>query len=146
MSTQVRNIVETKYTLSKETRELVKRLGVEKYLPPEIPKGVSFELHGTTTELANALKVCMNGELEVLCMEFDENSTDGLTTDDRFIKKHELAKRIKLIPIRQISDMRFTVNVKNRSDEILPVYAKSIREKGYDYSSARTKAIAEKKK
>lgn len=127
MSTIVKNIEKKEYPIPNDTLELCKKLGVLKHLPTAIPKDVSFELHNTTTEMANALRRCINSELEVLIMDF---SSDDFMTDDSFIILHELRKRINYIPIRQITGMTFNVDVYNKTDDIIPVYSRSIVEVG----------------
>ena len=125
MSTTVKNIRKSKHPVSKETIALCKKLGVEKFIPRSVPFDMSFELHNTTTEMANAIRRCINSEIPVLALNF-ENS--DVKTDDSFIIIHELKKRIGLMPIRQISESVFSLNVKNLSDVIIPVYSSSIRE------------------
>jgi DNA-directed RNA polymerase subunit L len=138
MSTTVKNIKKTAYPIPLDTIELCTKLGVLKYLPKTVPSGISFELHNTTPELVNALRRCINSELEVLIMDFDAND---LSSDDNFIITHELRKRINYIPIRQIFAMTFNVNVYNNTDEIIPVYSHSIKVS----KSEKKKAPVEKK-
>jgi DNA-directed RNA polymerase subunit L len=128
MSTTVKNIKKNEYPIPKDTIELCKKLGVLKHLPTTVPRDVSFELHNTTTEMANALRRCINSELEVLTMDFDPKDFES---DDSFIVLHELIKRITYIPIRQIFGVTFKVNVYNKTDEIIPVYSRSIVESGF---------------
>lgn len=128
MSTTVKNIKRNEYPIPKDTIELCKKLGVLKHLPTTVPRDVSFELHDTTTEMANALRRCINSELEVLTMDFEPKDFES---DDSFIILHELRKRITYIPIRQISGVTFNVNVHNKTDEIIPVYSRSIVESGF---------------
>ena len=122
---QVKNIKKNSYPISQKTKELCKTLGVEKYLPKNTPCDVSFELHNTTTEMANALRRCINSEIEVLVMDFEDSN---FTSDDSFIILHELKKRINLIPIRQISGIKHHINVYNDTGVIIPVYSKDIKE------------------
>lgn len=126
MATIVKNIKKNEYPIPQDTIELCKKIGVLKHLPTTTPKDLTFELHNTTTEMANALRRCINSELEVLIMDFDDKDIES---DDSFIITHELRKRINYIPIRQISGLTFSVNVKNNTDEIIPVYSRSIKEK-----------------
>lgn len=138
MSTLVKNIQVREYPISAETKELCKKIGVLKYIPVAVPSDVSFELHNTTTELANALRRCINSELEVLILDFEDNDIDS---DDSFIILHELKKRINYIPIRQISGITFSINVYNNTDEIIPVYSSSIKENdGRDSKNAKEKS------
>lgn len=127
MSTTVKNIKKNEYPIPKDTIELCKKLGVAKHLPTTVPRDVSFELHNTTTEMANALRRCINSELEVLTMDFEPSD---FMSDDSFIVLHELRKRITYIPIRQIFGVTFKVDVHNKTDEIIPVYSRSIVESG----------------
>lgn len=127
MSTIVKNIVERSYPIPDDTLALFKQLGVEKFTPSEVPRDLTFELHNTTTEMANALRRCINSELTVLAMDFDVNN---VYTDDSFIITDELKTRIKLIPIRQISDMTFSLNVTNPLDVIIPIYSSQIHKSG----------------
>ena len=126
MTTTVRNIQKNEYPVPQETLDLCKKLGVLKRVPVGIPKDISFELHNTTSEMANALRRCINSELEVLIMHFDD---DSFISDDSFIIIHELRKRINYIPIRQISGLVFSLDVYNNTDTIIPVYSESIKEK-----------------
>ena len=123
MTTTVKNIVRKSYPISKKTIDLCRELGVVDYVPTTVPKDVSFELHNTTTEMANALRRCINSELSVLIMDFEDND---IVTDDSFIIAHELRKRINLIPIRQISGMVFSISVNNPTDQIIPIYSNQI--------------------
>lgn len=133
MTTTVKNIVKKSYPIPEDTIKLCKRLGVDKHLPTVVPRDVSFELHNSTTEMANALRRCINSELEVLIMDFDDRD---FMSDDSFIIIHELKKRINLIPIRQIAGINFHINVSNNTDNIIPVYSKSIKE-GKDKKSKK---------
>jgi DNA-directed RNA polymerase subunit L len=128
MSTTVKNIKKSEYPIPEDTIELCKKLGVFKYLPTTVPRDVSFELHNTTTEMANSLRRCIHSELEVLVMDFEPKDFDS---NDSFIILHELRKRITYIPIRQIFGVTFNVNVHNKTDEIIPVYSSSIIESGF---------------
>jgi DNA-directed RNA polymerase subunit L len=123
MSTQVKNIKSNSYPISKETKELFKQIGALRHLPTAVPRDISFELHNTTTVLANSIKRCMNSEIPVLIMNFEQ---DDVSTDDDFIIRHEICKRVNLIPIRQISGVKFSLNVKNDTDQIIPVFSRSI--------------------
>jgi DNA-directed RNA polymerase subunit L len=123
--TIVKNITKTAYPIPDSTLDLCKALGVSKYVSPTVPQGLVFELHETTTELANGLRRCMEGEIPVLIMTFSDES---LSTNDDFIITHELKKRIGLIPIRQISGVDLRINVTNNTDEIIPVYSGQIME------------------
>jgi DNA-directed RNA polymerase subunit L len=141
MSTIVKNIKKLEYPIPSDTIDICKKLGVERYLPTTIPKDISFELHNTTTEMANALRRCINSELEVLIMDFTPNDC---IYDDAFIIVHELRKRINYIPIRQISGMNFKINVHNATDEIIPVYSRSIKEYSHQTSKKKKKDDIEK--
>lgn len=123
--TTVKNIKKNEYPIPSDTMALCKRLGVLKHLPTDVPKDLSFELHNTTSELANALRRCINSELTVMIMDFEPQD---LSTDDSFIITHELRKRINYIPIRQISTITFGLNVHNTTDEIIPVYSSRIKD------------------
>lgn len=125
MITVVKNIEVREYPIPSDTLALCERLGVLKHVPTSVPKDVTFELHETTTEMANALRRCMNSELEVLIMDFDSNY---IHSDDSFIIPHELRKRINYIPIRQILGVTFSVDEYNPTNEIIPVYSRSIQE------------------
>ena len=61
--TTIKNIKVSEYPISQDTLELCKQLNVLQYVPKTIPKDISFELHNTTTEMANAIRRCMNSEL-----------------------------------------------------------------------------------
>jgi DNA-directed RNA polymerase subunit L len=138
MSTIVKNITRTEYPIPQDTLKLCKLLGVLKHLPTTIPTDVAFELHNTTSEMANAIRRCINSELEVLIMNFDP---DDFNSNDNFIIVHELKKRISYIPIRQISGMVYRIKVRNKTDCIIPVYSSSIEE--YDYKLNKKKVVTD---
>lgn len=121
----IKNIIAKSHPIPDDTVKLCKQLGIFEHLPVEIPKDISFELHNTTTEMANALRRCINSEIEVLTMTFGDAD---VRSDDNFIIIHELKKRINLIPIRQISGVVFQLDVSNNTDIIIPVYSSSIIE------------------
>jgi DNA-directed RNA polymerase subunit L len=124
----VKNIEKREYPIPIDTLNLCKKLNILNLLPTTIPKDITFEIHNTTAEMANALRRCINSELDVLIMNF---SSDDFISNDAFIIFHELKKRINYIPIRQILGMTFKVNVHNKTDEIIPVYSRSIKECSY---------------
>jgi DNA-directed RNA polymerase subunit L len=123
MSLTVANIENKLFPISDETKDLCTHLGVRELLPDIIPKSMSFELHNTNTEMANAIRRCGNSEIEVIIMSVN---TVDIVTDDTYIISHELRKRLRLIPISQISSITFELNVRNDTDGIIPVYSKSI--------------------
>lgn len=125
MAIVVKNIIQNSFPIPNDTLELCKKLGVYNRLPHVTPKNLSFELHNSSTEMANAIRRCINSELEVLVMTFDYKN---VTTDDNFIITHELKKRIQMIPIKQIATVEFYLNVVNETDIIIPIYSGSINE------------------
>lgn len=126
-TTKVNNIREIKHEISDETRALCEQLNVAQYIPKITPTTVSFELHDTSTEVANAFRRCINSEMDILIMDFEEKD---FKCDDKFIILFEIRKAINLIPIRQISDMRFSLNVYNDTNDIINVMSSDIKEEG----------------
>lgn len=125
MTTIVKKIIKNSYPLPADTLKLCKSLKIDHLLPKEVPKDISFELHKTTVEVANAIRRCANSEVPVLIMDFEDNE---LQSDDPYIITHEIRKRINLIPIKQIANSKFKVDVYNDTDAIIPVYSKDIVE------------------
>ena len=123
MTTIVKNIKVIQYPIPKDTLAICEKLGVLKHLPLTIPQSLEFELHNTTTALANALCRCINSELDVMIMDFND---EDVITDDSFIIVHALRKGINLIPLRQIQSLTFGLNVFNNTDNIINVYARDL--------------------
>lgn len=127
MTTVVKKIKKTEYPISESKRKFYTEIGVAELIPHGTPIDLSFELHSTTTALANAIRRCGNSELSVSVMTFRD---EDFKTDDLFIITHILKKRIMDIPISQTDKSRiFNVNVYNDTDEILTVYSGSIDSK-----------------
>jgi hypothetical protein len=125
MTTTIKKIKATSYPVSNDTKKYLKSINALQYLPKEVPKDLSFELHNTTNELANGLKRCIQSEIPVLVMDFDK-----MYCDDEFVIGAELRLRVNLIPIRQISNMQYRLYVENKTDQIIPVFSKDIVVKG----------------
>ena len=77
--------------------------------------------------LANALRRTLHSEISILALTFEEKD---LRTDDVYIIPHELTLRLGLIPIRQVTGTRFTLDVRNDTDVITPVFSSQLREVG----------------
>jgi DNA-directed RNA polymerase subunit L len=121
--TTVKNIIESKHPVPKDTVALCKKLGVANKLPAATPRSVSFELHNSNMALANAIRRCGNSELDVIRLTADN---DAFETDDPYIIPYELRRRINLIPVKQTLRMSASLNVTNRTDEITPIYSSQI--------------------
>jgi hypothetical protein len=120
----IKKVKKETISISQKTKSLCEKLKVSHLIPSLDAKSVSFELHAST-ELANAMRRCINSELEVLIMDFHDQD---FTSDDPFIILYELKKRINLIPVRQISKSVFSLNVVNNTDLIIPVHSCDIVE------------------
>lgn len=127
MPTSVKNIKLIEHTISKETLDLCKKLDVLQFVPKKIPTSLEFELHDSCTEIANAFRRCINSELPILIMDFDK---DDVVCDDMFIIVFELKRVINLIPIKQISDMEFSLDVYNDTNDVIHVMSSDIKENG----------------
>jgi hypothetical protein len=125
--TTVKNITKKEYPIPKDTLELCKKLNISDWVPSIVPNDLSFELHNTTTEMANAIRRCVNSELPVLIMDFKDSD---MHCDDRFIITHRVRKFINLIPIRQITNVKFSLNVYNDTNNIINVSSRSIKSEG----------------
>lgn len=122
--TTVKKIVKTEHHIPKETLSLCDKLGVLKYIPTTVPVSLSFELHNTTTAFANAIRRCINSEIDILALTFDDND---MTTNDNFLITHDVRSNINMIPIRQVMGSVYHVNVVNTTDVIMPVYSHHIK-------------------
>jgi DNA-directed RNA polymerase subunit L len=126
-TTQVKNIQDINHDIPDFVTEMCKKIGVLDYIPKTVPKSLSFELHNTTSAVANAFRRCINDELEVLLMYFD---THDLICTDPFIISREVQRSINLIPIKQISNMVFSINVYNDTNDIMYITSRDIKENG----------------
>ena len=125
MQPSIKNIVKRSHPISQETKEKCQALNVAKYLPATVPQSMSFELHNTPPELANAIRRVMKHELDVLCLTFE-----SIDTNDGYIHETELKPKITMIPIRQISGVEFYIDITNYTDEIIQVYSAHLRPRG----------------
>lgn len=122
----VKNIKKEDQEIPKFFIDKCKELGVDKFIP--IPyKSLTWELHNTYPEVANAFRRCINSELPTLIMDFDLKDIDF---DDVFLMALEIQKRINLIPIRQISGMNFSVDVYNNTNDPIKVMSSDIKQNG----------------
>ena len=64
-------------------------------LPQQSKFEVSFELKNTNTEIANGIRRCILGELDVISMSFDEKDFE---TDDAYILSDFFKKQLELLP------------------------------------------------
>jgi DNA-directed RNA polymerase subunit L len=126
-TTKVKNIQEISHDIPEYVLKLCEELKVSKFVPTAVPKTLSFELHDTSTEIANAFRRCINNELDVLIMYFDDQD---LICTDPFIIPREIQKTINLIPIKQISDITYSVDVYNNTNDIMYVMSSDIKENG----------------
>lgn len=116
--TEVKGIRRDRFPLSNEFVEICKKKNVHKLLPKSVPVELYFELHNTTTELANSIRRAYK-ELNVFKLTIEGE----FFTDDEFIILEHLKKRIGLIPIRQIKGMKFSIDMYNNTDTIIPVFS-----------------------
>lgn len=127
IGTVVKNTKHEELSPSKELLQLVDKLGGTKFLPRAPAKRMTFELHNTTTELANAMRRTYCGEMEIFALTCDEESID---TDDVFIIPHEICNRINLVPIRQIAGLEMELDVRNDTPHDIIIYTDALREVG----------------
>lgn len=125
--TTVSNIKEIIHDIPADAMKLFEHLKILDYVPKNVPKSLSFELHNTSTEVANAFRRCINSELDILIMYFEDQD---LSCTDPFIIPREIQKAINLIPIKQISDATFSINVVNQTNDIIYVMSSDIKENG----------------
>lgn len=97
----------------------------KKYLPHKPKQKLSFELTDANSDLANTIRRFLMDEISVLSMNIDE---EKISTNDRFILTDYLKKNMELIPISQNipEDVKISLNVENKTDEIIPVYSRDI--------------------
>lgn len=99
-----------------------------------LPKGakyrVSFELHETNVDLANAIRRCLINEVYVKSLEYDENDqvdekgNGTVEITDPYVLSDFLKKQIQLIPINQDVDYEsydISLYVENKTTEIVDV-------------------------
>ena len=120
-------IVETPHPISDATLALCRTLGVARHLPAATPRSLTFELHDAPVALANALRRTLHSEISILALTFDAKD---LRTDDVYIIPHELTLRLGLIPIRQVTGTRYTLDARNDTDVTAPVFSSQLREVG----------------
>jgi len=119
--TTVKNIKRTEYPIPQDIIDIFKNIG--NLLPTDTPVDLSFELHNSTVEIANSIRCCINYDLDVKYLDFD-----NINTDDEFIIIHEIRKRLHGIPIKQVQ-VQCGLDVYNDTDDIIPVYTSSIDSK-----------------
>ena len=93
-------------------------------LPDLNRETISFEIKNSNTAVANSIRRVVNGELEVNCFYLEE---DNIDTNEEYIIKSELVKRIRHIPILQeTNETKFTLNINNTTTEKIVVYSSNI--------------------
>lgn len=99
----------------------------KKYLPDKSKESVSFELHDTTSDMANAIRRFLHDEIEVYSMTLNESDID---TDDPFILTDHIKQRIEAVPITQDIEKynmeKFTINLSshNLTTEVMDIYTR----------------------
>lgn len=112
----IQSIKKTRYPISESTKKICAYLGT--YLPKLVPEDLSFYLLNSKVSVASAIRRCVNSELPVQILTFESKN---FYTNDH-IHEHHIRKIINLVPIRQISGMKFNLNVSNRTDVLMPIY------------------------
>lgn len=84
-----------------------------------------FDILNTRPSIANGLRRMINYEIDILVLNIERKYFE---TDDEHIIFNNIRNRIKLLRIKQISNMTFYVDVKNNTDEIIDVYSSDIKE------------------
>ncbi len=98
----------------------------KKYLPKKPKHQITFELTEASSELANCIRRFLIDEIPVISMHVEE---EDIKTDDSFILADFLKKNIELIPFEQdlsdadVENMRLSLSVENKTDEIITVYS-----------------------
>jgi hypothetical protein len=97
-------------------------------LPKNSKFKVSFELHDTNTDLANAIRRCILNEIEIYSMTFNE---ENMNISDPYILSDFIKKQIELIPILQdpdidYDDLKIDINVKNNTNQLINITSKDI--------------------
>jgi len=97
----------------------------KKYLPKTNKQNLSFELTKANSALANTIRRFLLDEIPVLSMDVSEMN---IISDDKFILTDYLKKNIEMIPINQDIDksVKLQLNIENKTDEIISVYARDI--------------------
>jgi DNA-directed RNA polymerase subunit L len=136
---KVANISVTKFNLVKEIdnaknadmKRCLEIFGDKSRLRELMPKPdkitVSFELHGTNTDIANGIRRCLLNELSIYSFTFDE--FEDLDVSDEYILCDFIKKNIDLLPINQeldtdfkdISKLEISLEADNKSDDIVEV-------------------------
>lgn len=136
----VKNINITEFNIISELNKDKKLLECKKYLSPQEIKNIekylpshpkiymSFELLDANTDLANSIRRCLIGEMEVLAFDFDEYV--DLNSSDIFILSDVIKKQICLLRINQeISNYekwKIYLHKENKTDEIIDVLSSDI--------------------
>jgi hypothetical protein len=98
----------------------------ENLLPDRSKHVVLFEMK-CCSELANAVRRVINGEIETYSLDMDYKDLD---TDDSYILEEVVKEQIELLPLDQDiedKDQSFYLDVSNETDKIMGVYSDSIR-------------------
>ena len=132
MTTVVKNIQRTEHKVPKYILDIAKKANVEHLLPKKTPVSLSLELHNSTTELANAIRRTINGEIKVLRLDL---KLEDIKTDDAFIIHDTLVKNIKHIKIEQIRGRTFKLDVYNNTNQTIDVYSNEIKDVNNTQSS-----------
>jgi DNA-directed RNA polymerase subunit L len=118
--TTVTKIQASTHVVPEATLALCRQLGLA--VPPSATS-LSFELHNTNTAIANGLRRCIDNEVPVQVMSF--NDVD-LKTNDPYIIAYELQSRLNQIPIKQGITEALKLNVYNNTDVPIPIYSSNI--------------------
>jgi len=128
---KVKNIKYAEIPFEKKDKDFLKCIGYiksvepdyKKYLPKKSKQRVSFELTDTNADFANAFRRFLMDEIPVLSMDVKEKN---ISSDDKFVLTDHLKKNIEMIPISQDCDVKMYLDIKNNTDETVPVYSGDI--------------------
>lgn len=110
----------------------MKEIGVE---CPPLGTELSFRIVGKSNVpanvVANAIRAGMNDGVEVLCLDVDTNvdvSKSNITTNSPyFINEIFVANVLRMIPIKQVANRKFHIDVNNNSDKYILVTSADIK-------------------
>lgn len=100
---------------------------VQQYMPTLHPSKITFEIHNSSNQFANAIRRCLTNELELKYMTIHMEDID--IPHGTSIVKDIIIQRLESIPIEQnISESEtFELSVCNTTDSIISVFTDSLK-------------------
>jgi DNA-directed RNA polymerase subunit L len=119
----------------KKCLELISEKELLQLLPKKTRYTLRFDLENANSQLANALRRCLEDELPTLCLTFNIlHDTDGnpanfindLRTNDKYIfgKCDNLKKRLEAIPIKQNinpNEWKISLDMQNKTNDLIDI-------------------------